>query len=544
MRALLAPYDKTGLVDFARGLTGLGWELIATGNTERVLREAGLSVTSVAEVIGFPEILDGRVKTLHPAIHGGLLARRDVPEHLLELAQHGIEAIDLVVNNLYPFEATSNRHGVSLEDVLENIDIGGPAMLRAAAKNFQSVVVLSDPADYEETLTALKSGDVPHNTRRALAAKAFQHVALYDTLIARYLCEARATDNVEAGVSVGAGASPAPTASTAFPHELTIALRKRDDLELRYGENPHQAGALYLEAGRIQHGISGFEQLHGIPMSFNNVLDADAAWRTATDFAEPTIAIVKHLNPCGLASHDDLKLAYEHALSGDPISAFGGIVACNRPIDGELAAAMRASISPSSGQRMLYDIIVAPDFTDDALEALRRWRNVRILKVPLPFPAHPEALEGYDLRRVGGGFLLQEPDRKPDESLELKTAGKREPTEEELADLRFAWRACKHIKSNAIVIAKDRTLLGMGAGQPNRVTSVKLAVERAGERARGAVLASDAFFPFFDGMAVAAAAGISAAIEPGGSVRDEEVIAIADAAGIALVFTDERHFRH
>jgi phosphoribosylaminoimidazolecarboxamide formyltransferase/IMP cyclohydrolase len=535
MRALLAPYDKTGLIDFAGGLAGLGWGLIATGNTERLLREAGLPVTSVAEVIGFPEILDGRVKTLHPAIHGGLLARRDLPEHMQALADHAIEPIDLVVNNLYPFEATINRDEVTLEEAIENIDIGGPAMLRAAAKNHASVIVLCDPADYEATLEALKAGDVPQDTRRALAAKAFQHVALYDTLVARYLREE--------SPAVASDLSPSPrkergSGGEVFPHELTIALRKRDDLDLRYGENPHQAGALYLEAGRTEHGVAGFEQLHGIPMSFNNVLDADAAWRTAIDFADPTIAIVKHLNPCGLASHEDLKLAYERALSGDPISAFGGIVASNRPIDGDLAAAMRASVSPSSGQRMRYDIIIAPAYTDDALEALRRWRNVRILKVPEGdgFP--------YDLRRVGGGFLLQEPDLKPDDALELKTVSQREPTEGELADLRFAWRACKHVKSNAIVLVKDRTLLGMGAGQPNRVTSVRIAVERAGERARGSVLASDAFFPFFDGMATAAAAGIAAAIEPGGSVRDPEVIAIADAAGIALVFTGERHFRH
>ena len=519
MRALLAPYDKTGLIDFAKGLVGLGWEIIATGNTERVLREASLPVISVAEVIGFPEIMDGRVKTLHPAVHGGLLARRDKPEHMAELEAHHITPIDLVVNNLYPFEATVNREGVSLEDAIENIDIGGPAMLRAAAKNYASVVVLCDPADYELTLEALSTGDVTEEQRRSLAARAFQHVALYDTLVARYL---RGDDE---GV-------------VTMPDELTIGLRKRDDLELRYGENPHQMGALYLEAGQKQQGISGFEQLHGIPMSFNNVLDADAAWRTAIDFTDPTIAIVKHMNPCGLASHEDLTIAYERALSGDPISAFGGIVACNRPMDGTLAHAMRNSISPSSGQRMLYEIIIAPDFSDEALEALRRWRNVRILKVQTG-----DALS-YDLRRVGGGFLMQDPDRKPDEDLELKVASKREPTEEELADLRFAWRACKHIKSNAIVLVKDRTLLGMGAGQPNRVTSVKLAVERAGERARGSVLASDAFFPFFDGMAAAAAAGVAAAVEPGGSVRDDEVIAIADAAGMAVVFTAERHFRH
>jgi phosphoribosylaminoimidazolecarboxamide formyltransferase/IMP cyclohydrolase len=542
MRALLAPYDKTGLINFAGGLAGLGWGLIATGNTERLLREAGLPVTSVAEVIGFPEILDGRVKTLHPAIHGGLLARRDLPEHMQALADHAIEPIDLVVNNLYPFEATINRDEVTLEEAIENIDIGGPAMLRAAAKNHASVIVLCDPADYEATLEALKAGDVPQDTRRALAAKAFQHVALYDTLVARYLREE--------SPAVASDLSPSPrkergSGGEVFPHELTIALRKRDDLDLRYGENPHQAGALYLEAGRTEHGVAGFEQLHGIPMSFNNVLDADAAWRTAIDFADPTIAIVKHLNPCGLASHEDLKLAYERALSGDPISAFGGIVASNRPIDGDLAAAMRASVSPSSGQRMRYDIIIAPRYTDEALEALRRWRDVRILKVPSAGGiSQVDDAFPYDLRRVGGGFLLQEPDLKPDDALELKTVSQREPTEGELADLRFAWRACKHVKSNAIVLVKDRTLLGMGAGQPNRVTSVRIAVERAGERARGSVLASDAFFPFFDGMATAAAAGIAAAIEPGGSVRDPEVIAIADAAGIALVFTGERHFRH
>ncbi|HEX5369980.1 MAG TPA: bifunctional phosphoribosylaminoimidazolecarboxamide formyltransferase/IMP cyclohydrolase, partial [Dehalococcoidia bacterium] len=516
MRALLAPYDKTGLIEFAQGLVALGWGLIATGNTERLLHEAGLPVTSVAEVIGFPEILDGRLKTLHPAIHGALLARRDKPEHLSQLAEHGIEAIDLVVNNLYPFEATVAKAALrepfdatederaDLEDALENIDIGGPAMLRAAAKNYASVVVLCDPSDYDATLTSLKDGGVTQETRRALAAKAFQHVALYDTLVARYL---RGDDGL------------------AFPNELTIGLRRRPDLDLRYGENPHQSAALYLEAGRTSQGVSGFKQLHGIPMSFNNVLDADAAWRAASDFDAPTIAVVKHMNPCGLASHEDLKIAYERALSGDPISAFGGIVACNRLVDGDLARAMRASVSPSSGQRMVFDIILAPGYSDDALEALTRWRNTRILQVPTgdAFP--------YDLRRVGGGFLLQGPDTRPDASLALTTASKREPTDEELADLRFAWRVCKHVKSNAIVLVKDRTLLGMGAGQPNRVTSVKLAVERAGERARGSVLASDAYFPFFDGMAVAAAAGVAAAIEPGGSLRDPEVIAIADAAG-------------
>ncbi|HWC28588.1 MAG TPA: bifunctional phosphoribosylaminoimidazolecarboxamide formyltransferase/IMP cyclohydrolase [Dehalococcoidia bacterium] len=422
-----------------------------------------------------------------------------------EVAREGdADGCDLVALNLGDYRAG------------DAIDASAASTLRAAAARYESVIVLCDPGDYEPTLEALKDGGVSQELRRLLAAKAFQHVALYDTLVARAL----------------------RGDSDPLPEELTIALRKRSDLELRYGENPHQAGALYLEAGAAKQGVSGFAQLHGIPMSFNNVLDADAAWRTAIDFPDPTVVIVKHLNPCGLASHEDLKIAYERALSGDPISAFGGIVACNRPIDAELAAAMRASVSPSSGQRMRYDIILAPGFNEDALTELRRWRDVRILQIP-----GGDAFT-YDLRRVSGGFLLQDPDRKPDATLELKVASKREPTEEELADLRFAWRVCKHVKSNAIVLVKDRTLLGMGAGQPNRVTSVHIAVERAGERARGSVLASDAFFPFFDGMAVAAAAGIAAAAEPGGSVRDPEVIAIADAAGMALVFTGERHFRH
>jgi phosphoribosylaminoimidazolecarboxamide formyltransferase / IMP cyclohydrolase len=467
MRALLDAYDKTGLSELAKGLQDLGWELLATNETGDTLRSQGLNVSSE-----------------------GLVS---------------IEDIDLLASNLPPFD-----------DSRADIDVETPTMLRAAAKEYETTIVLCDPRDYDATLAALKGTGVSNEQRRALAAKAFQHIAMYDTMVARYL----------------------RNDPTALPDELTIALRKRSELELRYGENPHQAGALYLEAGAEKQGISGYKQMHGIPMSFNNVLDADAAWRTVIDFPDPTVVVVKHLNPCGLASHEDLSVAYERALSGDPLSAFGGIVACNRPIDVDLAQTMRSSVSPSSGQRMLYNIIIAPAYSEEALAELSKWRDVRILEVPLG-----DAFT-YDLRRVGGGFLLQEPDRKPDESLQLTTASKREPTEEEAADLRFAWRICKHVKSNAIVLVKDRTLLGMGAGQPNRVTSVHLAVERAGERARGSVLASDAFFPFFDGMAVAATAGVAAAVEPGGSVRDAEVIAIADAAGMALVFTGERHFRH
>jgi phosphoribosylaminoimidazolecarboxamide formyltransferase/IMP cyclohydrolase len=415
MRALLAPYDKTGLIEFARGLIDLGWELIATGGTERSLKEAGIPVTSVADVINFPEILDGRVKTLHPAIHAGLLARRSEPEHLRQLAEHGITGIDLVANNLYPFEATILRQAQggeneasSLLEALENIDIGGPAMLRAAAKNFPDVVVLCDPADYERVLHSIAAGGVKEAERRALAAKAFQHVALYDTLVARYL-----RDGLETG---GLKASPKETGA-GWPQELTLGLRKV--AEARYGENPHQSGAVYAEAG-LSGGIVAAKQLHGPEMSYNNYMDADAAWRTATDFAAPTIAIIKHNTPCGLASHDELPVAYERALSGDPISAFGGIVASNRPVDGYLGRAMRASLSPSSGQRMRYDIVVAPGYSERALEALTRWRDLRILEVPIG-----DALP-YDLRRVGGGFLVQEPDRRPDDAiLEMKVVSKR-----------------------------------------------------------------------------------------------------------------------
>jgi phosphoribosylaminoimidazolecarboxamide formyltransferase/IMP cyclohydrolase len=523
-RALLAPYDKTGLEDLARGLVALGWELLATGGTEKALREAGIPVTSVADVTGFPEVLGGRVKTLHPAIHGGLLGKRSDPAHVAEMARHGIQGIDLLANNLYPFEATIARDGVTLDDALENIDIGGPAMLRAAAKNFPDVVVLCDPRDYGAVLEALRAGGVHGEERRRLAAKAFQHVALYDTLVASYL---------RGGVTWPADGSGQ---AGEWPEELTLGLRKV--MKTRYGENPHQSGAFYEEPGTVG-GIARLKQLHGPELSYNNIMDADAAWRAASDFEGPAIAIIKHNTPCGLATGEELPAVYERALAGDPISAFGGIVACNRTVDGYLGRAMRASKSPSSGQRMRYDVVVAPGYTDKALEALTRWRDLRILQVP-----HEAGLP-YDVRRVGGGFLVQEPDRRPDESLEMRVVSKREPTEEEMRDLRFAWRACKHVKSNAIVLAKDAAMVGMGAGQPNRVNSVRLAVERAGERARGSVLASDAYFPFFDGIAVAAAAGVSAAIAPGGSVNDDEVIAIANAAGMALVWTGgERHFRH
>ena len=513
MKAVISVSDKTGVVELARGLAELGFEVYSTGGTHKALAEAGVAVGSVSELTGFPEILDGRVKTLHPAVHGGILARRDQPSHMEELGRSGIDTIDLVAVNLYPFVQTVIRQDVSLEEALENIDIGGPTLIRAAAKNFPHVLVLVDPADYPRALELLRSGQASLDERRRLALKAFQHVASYDTAIAQYL---------------RAGAD-------AFPEALTLPLRKLFDL--RYGENPHQQAAVYREEsvlwGGETWGIVAAEQLHGKALSYNNFLDADAAWRAALDFAAPTAVVVKHTNPCGLACHDDLTEAYRRAVAGDPVSAYGGIVAVNR----ELTVAMAEEIA-----KTFYEIVVAPAFAEEALAILRKKRDLRILRVD------PRAAAGCasapEYRRISGGFLVQEPDAFADDSIELKVVTKRAPSEEEVADLRFAWRVAKHVKSNAIVLAKDRALLGMGAGQPNRVTSVHLALRRAEERARGAVLASDAFFPFPDGVEMAAEGGVTAIIQPGGSIRDAEVIAAADAHGVAMVFTGIRHFRH
>jgi phosphoribosylaminoimidazolecarboxamide formyltransferase/IMP cyclohydrolase len=513
VKAIISVSDKTGAVEFARGLADLGFELYSTGGTHKALAEAGVAVASVSKLTGFPEILDGRVKTLHPAVHGGILARRDQPSHLEELAKSGIAAIDLVAVNLYPFVQTVTRPGASLDDALENIDIGGPTMIRAAAKNFPHVLVVVDPADYGRLLDLLRAGDVPLEDRRRLALKAFQHVASYDTAIAQYL---RAE---EAG----------------FPQQLTISLAKLFDL--RYGENPHQKAAVYREEsvlwGGRTRGIVAAEQLHGKALSYNNFLDADAAWRAALDFTEPTAVVVKHTNPCGLACHQDLAEAYRRALSGDPVSAYGGIVAVNRELSGEAAEEIG---------KTFYEIVIAPAFSEEALTLLQKKKNLRLLQ--LDEEAALGCATALEYRRVSGGFLVQEPDAYLDEAIELQVVTKRPPSEQELADLRFAWKVVKHVKSNSIVIVKDRTLLGMGAGQPNRVTSVHLALRRAEERARGAVLASDAFFPFPDGVELAADGGVTAVIQPGGSIRDQEVIEAADARGMAMVFTGIRHFRH
>jgi phosphoribosylaminoimidazolecarboxamide formyltransferase/IMP cyclohydrolase len=513
VKAIVSVSNKTGVVEFARGLAELGFEVYSTGGTHKALEEAGVAAGSVSDLTGFPQILDGRVKTLHPAVHGGILARRDRPAHMEELKRSGIGTIDLVAVNLYPFVQTVVREGVTLEDALENIDIGGPTMIRAAAKNFPHVLVLVDPADYPRALEMLRSGQVPLDERRRLALKAFQHVASYDTAIAQYL---RADTDT-------------------FPEELTLPLHKLFDL--RYGENPHQKAAVYRENsvfwGGKTWGIVAAEQLHGKELSYNNFLDAEAAWRASLDFAAPTAVIVKHTNPCGLASNEDLLDAYRRALAGDPVSAFGGIVAVNRELTESVAEEMA---------KTFYEIVVAPAFSEGALAILRKKQDLRILRLD------PQAAIGCgkapDYRRISGGLLLQEPDAFPDDSIELKVVTQRAPTEAEVADLRFAWRVAKHVKSNAIVLVKDRELLGMGAGQPNRVTSVHLALRRAEDRARGSVLGSDAFFPFPDGVEMAAKGGVTAIIEPGGSIRDAEVIKMADAHGLAMVFTGIRHFKH
>ena len=510
MRAIVSVSDKTGLVDFARRLQGLNTEIFSTGGTKKTLEVADIKVRSVSELTGFPEILDGRVKTLHPAVHGGILAKRNLPQHLNELARNRIQTIDMVVVNLYPFIQTVARGDVSLDEALENIDIGGPTMIRAAAKNFPSVLVIVDPQDYDFIAEKLHQDSIDLKDREKLAQKAFQHVAIYDTAIAQYL-------RGEGG----------------FPQEMTIALKKSSDL--RYGENPHQQAALYFEqtVGQEPLGIISIKQLSGPELSFNNLLDLDAAWNVVGDFTAPTVAIIKHTNPCGLASHEDLAEAYRRALAGDPVAAFGGIVASNQPID--LATATEID-------KTHYDVIIASGYKDEVLNLLKRKRNLRLVSLSV----QPDLVKtkGIDFRRVSGGFLLQDQDSFTDQEFKSRPVTKRQPTEAEWRDLLFAWKAVKHIKSNAIVLAKDEAMLGMGAGQPSRVVSVELALKKAGDEAKGSILASDALIPFADGVELAARGGVTAIIQTGGSVRDEEVIAAANEHNIAMVFTGVRHFKH
>ncbi len=514
MRALLSAYDRTGLVDFAKTLVEAGFELLSTGGTANELKNAGLDITEVASVTGAPEILDGRVKTLHPRIHGGLLGKRSNPAHVAEMKKQGIEGIDVVVNNLYPFQQTISKPDVSLDDALENIDIGGPAMTRAAAKNFPDVVIVVDPSDYATVGEMIVNGGVSMDQRRRLAAKAFQHVAGYDTLISAYLREPDATGDDKTAL---------------FPEEITFGWNRV--AIPRYGENPHQAGGIYVTPGETG-GIVNAKQLHGIDMSYLNYFDADAAWVSANSYqslGQHCVSVVKHANPCGLAINADQTEAYRNALAGDPMSAFGGIVGFNNVVTAETATAMKG---------VLYDVIVAPGYEPEALEILQKRRRTRVLETK------PSATPLLNVRNVTGGALIQQPDDITEVSSSWTVVTKKQPTEQQLNDMAFAWKACQLVHSNAIVFARDSMLKGMGAGQPNRVMSVYLAGRAAGDDAEGCVMASDAYFPFPDGIESAAEAGAVAIIQPGGSVKDQEVIDAADRLGLVMLFTGTRHFNH
>ena len=505
--ALLSVSDKSGLVDFARSLYESGGELVASGGTAKQISDAGIPVRSVDEVTGFPEILGGRVKTLHPAVHGGILSRR-TPQHLDELEAHGIAPIDLVVVNLYPFRETVAQPNVTLSSAIEQIDIGGVALLRAAAKNNESVTVVCDPADYDAVAAAFAESGPSASMRKQLALKAFQHTADYDVAIATYLAG-------QVGDDAGA----------MLPARMRIDL---DRVQLnRYGENPHQQGGLYAYAGEM----APFAVLHGKEMSYNNWLDLDGSWQAAQDFAEPTVAIIKHGNPCGLASAATLAEAYEKALASDPVSAFGSIVSVNRPLD---------AVTVERMADLFIEVIAAPEYDDDALELLTKKKNLRVVQ-PTGAPVRP-----VSLRSIYGGVLVQELDRSQDDMdvSNWRIVSERQPSEEQLADLAFAWRLTRHVKSNAIIFVKDRATVGVGAGQMSRVDSVMIAGHKAGERAKGAVMASDAFFPFADGIVEAAKHGIEAVVQPGGSVRDDEVIQAVDALGLVMAYTGTRHFRH
>jgi phosphoribosylaminoimidazolecarboxamide formyltransferase/IMP cyclohydrolase len=510
-QALLSVSDKAGLADFAAGLSRAGFALLSTGGTWRALRDAGLDVTQVSEVTGFPEILDGRVKTLHPAIHGGILARPS-EEHLAEIAQQRIEPIDVVVVNLYPFREAAARAGSTLEEVVEEIDIGGPALLRAAAKNFERVWAVVDPSDYPRVLTALAAGD-DRPLRHELARKAFAHTASYDSAIAAYL---------------GRSQEPAAGGADPLPELLVLELERAEIL--RYGENPHLRGARYRERGN-----SGWwdaaRQHKGAQLSYLNLFDAEAAWRLVFEFDQPGCVIVKHANPCGVALSSELLGAYQRAYEADPKSAFGGVVALNRPVDATVAEQIMGNAKA--------DVLIAPDYDREALALLSAKRKaMRVLEAPAPGPREPE------LRRVSGGFLVQEPDTVRRERSEWRVVTRREPDEQQWHDLELAWTVCARTSSNAIVLARDGVAVGIAAGQQSRVDAAELAARKAAGRALDGACASDAFYPFRDGLDAAAQAGVAAVIQPGGSVRDDEVIAAADEHGMAMVFTGRRHFRH
>lgn len=517
-RALLSVSDKTGIVEFAKGLAELKIQLISTGGTAKLLKEADLSVTEVKELTGFPEMLGGRVKTLHPAIHGGILARRDDPSHQKELSKHHIAPIDLVVVNLYPFETTIAKESYTLEEALEQIDIGGPALIRSAAKNFEAVGVIVDPEDYPKVLEELKKEScLSRKTRLRLAEKAFAYTARYDTLIAGYLEEVKGK---ELGVR-----------SKILPSILTLSLEMVQDL--RYGENPHQRAAFYRARGWGLGGGGWIKPLQGKELSYNNLLDLDAAWKLCQEFEGPSAAIVKHGNPCGVAVEARLLEAYRRARATDPVSAYGGVIGFNHPLDQETAQEIAQTF---------VEAIAAPGYEEEALAVLKTKKNLRLIEVRRQELGARS--QRWEIRKAMGGFLIQELDTVDVIPEKLQVVTKRAPTEEERRALRFAWRVAKHVKSNAIVLAEAEATVGIGAGQMSRVDSVKLAIMKANFPTQGTVLASDGFFPFRDGVDVAAEAGITAIIQPGGSMRDEEVIRAAEEHGMAMVFTGVRHFRH
>jgi len=523
-QALLSVSDKTGLIDFARGLRGLGVRLLSTGGTARALAAAGLEVVEIGDYTGFPEMLDGRVKTLHPKVHAGILARRDLPEHAAALARHDIPGIDLVVVNLYPFRETVAKAGCTLDDAIENIDIGGPTMVRAAAKNHAHVGIVVDPADYASLLAELRANAcaLSSATRFELAKKAFSHTAAYDGAISNYLT-ARTLDGEPA----------------AYPSQFNLSVTKVQDL--RYGENPHQSAAFYREAAPAPGTLATYRQLQGKELSYNNIADADAAWECVKSFMAAgfgiscACVIVKHANPCGVALADSPEAAYRKAFATDPTSAFGGIIAFNRIVDAAAASAI-------AGQ--FVEVLIAPGYTEEALALFAKKANVRVLEIALPDDAQPNA---WDLKRVGGGLLVQSADVDDVRPADLRTVTAKAPDAAQIADLMFAWTVARFVKSNTIVFARDLQTLGVGAGQMSRVDSARIAgikARNAGLTLQGSVAASDAFFPFRDGLDVVIDEGAVAVIQPGGSMRDDEVVAAADERGIAMVLTGVRHFRH
>lgn len=522
-RALLSVSDKTGIVELAQALSARGVEILSTGGTAKLLADKGIAVKEVSSHTGFPEIMDGRVKTLHPKIHGGILARRDLPSHLDAMQEHGIGAIDLVAVNLYPFDQATAAEKVKLEDAIENIDIGGPAMVRASAKNYTGVTIVVDPADYSQVISELEStnGATNLSTRAKLAAKAFAHTSRYDGAIAAFLTSLQNTDGNLADVP----------ARAEYPEVLSLQLHKVQDM--RYGENPHQSAAFYREANPSSGLLANYKQLQGKELSFNNIADSDAAWECVKTFEAPACVIIKHANPCGVAVGANPLEAYSKAFQTDTTSAFGGIIAFNRPMDGTAAEAV---------SKQFVEVVIAPAFDAKALEIFSAKKNVRLIEIPLADGAHR-----FDYKRVGGGLLVQSPDLKNVAREDIQIVSKRQPTAEQWDDLMFAWRCAKFVKSNAIVFCKNGMTMGVGAGQMSRVDSARIAsikAQNAGLTLADSAVASDAFFPFRDGLDVVVDAGASCVIQPGGSVRDDEVISAADERNIVMVLTGVRHFRH